>query len=119
MKLQRLSYTVTAEVSFTPDEADYLVKRAKVHYDGTCQAARFLISEGAFENGFLAQLKLFPGPVNWSFRNFDLTLKILELRGRPEDQLMRLTIHTALNRACDLINKRYEELTKEEALVQR
>lgn len=105
MKLKKMWLTPTVEVAFTSEEIDYLIERAKKHYDSTCQAAGMSYEDGARENGFIKQLKLFPNltPI-WTSRQIDLTLKILEpfvrshyedeMRGRLFDELR--AIHTSM-----------------------
>lgn len=120
MNLEGLRYRVEAEVRFTPEEVDFLIERAKSHYDDTCRAAGMSYEDGARENGFIKQLKLFPSKaagVTWTFRQLDLTLKILEMRSHNE--FLRMKLANELNMICDTINKRYEDLKKEEQLAKR
>lgn len=129
MELERLSYKVSAEVRFTKREVDYMIDRAKRHYDHSCQMFGCAIGElGATTNGVLAQLRLFPAKRDdaacaFSFRELDTMLKILEMRefgidsGKREN--LRTTLFTKINHTCNVINARYEQLTKEESRCQK
>lgn len=113
MELQRLHYTVTAEVKFTDEEIDFLIGRAKTHYDWTCQAAGLSIAEGGQTNGFIAQLKLFPTlAAVWTFRELDLTLKVLEMRDF-NNELLRTKLFTQIILICDGMSRRHKEMNKE------
>jgi len=127
MKFKEFSYKVEAVVTFTKAEAEVLVTLANHHYDSTCVASGLSSGEShpkvgtAATNGFLAQLKLFPGSTVWSFRNFDLALKVLEGRGIC-DRAGILTktqafaagrLNTELNAMCDALNAEYTRLVSE------
>jgi hypothetical protein len=96
-ELIEFNYEVRAQVTFTRKEYEFLIASAKTHYDGTCKAAGLAIGEqGAQENGFLAQLRLFPTDkaftrVTWPFSRFDLCMKILE----PTTATLRAKVHVA------------------------
>ena len=91
------SYEVKATVTFTRKEYEFLIEAAKSHYDEVCKAAGLAIGEqDSKENGFLAQLRLFPTDkaftkVVWPFRNFDISMKILE----PVLPVLRAKVHVA------------------------
>jgi hypothetical protein len=93
MERQGFVYEVKIALKFSTEEVGLLIELAKSHYDGTCQAAGTSIAEGGFENGFIAQLRLFSSqhPVVWSSRQLDLTLKVLEpyAPSRADSQLAR------------------------------
>jgi len=80
MTTGEFQHRISLGVSFTPQDVDYLIACAQSHYDWTCQAAGMSYEDGARENGFIKQLKLFPDHQQfWNFRKFDLTAKILEM----------------------------------------
>jgi hypothetical protein len=112
MELKRLWCTAEAEVSFTPEEADFLIECAKNHYDTACLLAGCVIGEeGARINGFIAQLKLFPGPDVWTFRKLNTALKILELHNSNE--LLRMKLSGELHAICSTLQNRGSELNGE------
>lgn len=87
MELKRIYFKVEAEVTFSTEEVEYLIERAKSHYDATCQNAGLSMDEGARENGFISRLKMFPGPSMWTSRNLDIAMKVLEMTdGNPMGQ---------------------------------
>jgi hypothetical protein len=114
-------YDVELEVSFTIEEAAALCELAKLHYDDTCRAAGMLISDGAQKNGFLTHLMMFPPrslTVNWDFRKFDLTAKILEqlpwalCSNRSKWQVLEPLTNQVLV-SLKVIAKEYDRLNKE------
>ena len=123
MKLNRLHYIVEAGVTFTRVEAKALVDLAKMHYDCTCVSAGLKSGEvgkfgRAMQNGFLAQLLMFKTTVIWPFRNFDITLKILEQRTLLYHGIMDKAelaaakkllepLNVKLNSICDALNAEY------------
>lgn len=122
MNLERLQYRVEAEVRFTPEEVEYLIARAQVHYDATCRAAGMSYEDGARENGFIKQLKLFPSKhgVVWTFRQLDITLKILEnFAGNYGDLPIRRKLANEIHIICDTLQQRHSQLQKEEEHVKR
>lgn len=128
MKLEGLCYKVEAELRFTKVEVDYLIDRAKRHYDHTCQMYGCAIGEtGAVVNGVVAQLRLFPTDKNtskrvFSSRDIDTMLKIIEMPDYNPPAATRKTreeLFIHLRAAFRLIQNRYSELTKEEDNVQR
>lgn len=125
LKLNRLHYVVEAEVTFTRQEAEALVRLAKMHYDVTCVAAGVKIGEESkfgpgLENGFLAQLLMFRLNPVWPFRNFDITLKILEQRSmlyaslshRDEAAARKLfePLNVKMHSICDVLNAEYARM---------
>lgn len=110
MELKRLRYDVKAEVRFTPEEAEYLVGRAKNHYDSTCRAAGMSCEDGARENGFIAQLKMFPRTAHiWDSRKIDLALKVPEPFAHYADK-MRGKLERELNKVYSEIQVQYGQL---------
>lgn len=110
MELKNVWLTPSAEVEFTPEEADYLVLRAQRHYDSDCQAAGSSYEDGARENGFIKRLKLFPGkPHVWSSRQIDLTLKVLEHYAGADDP-MRRKLFKDLHKTYTAMQTKYKEL---------
>src|SRR6185437_4969688 len=108
------AYNVKAQLKFTKREAVFLVTMAERHYDYTCQAAASVAGvRGAQTNGFIAQLKLFPGrtPVTWTWQQLDLTMKILEARqhAAPREAL-RLSLTSQVDAAMREISLRHDEL---------
>jgi hypothetical protein len=95
MDLKRFVYEVKAEVSLNKDEYLALIKLAKLHYDPTCRKAALCCGDVvgfsvAKENGFLAQMELFPTTPDcsvqlWSLDQFDTVQKILEYRSHLRD----------------------------------
>jgi hypothetical protein len=110
MEMLRLWYTPTLELRFSREEAEFLVDRAKRHYDGTCQAAGMSYEDGARENGFIKQLVLFPGRTAvWTSRQLDLTAKVLE-HFAGQDTRMRKELAEQISAAFFAIQTKYREL---------
>lgn len=112
MKQERLWYSVTAEVSFLEREVEFLIERAKRHYDMTCQEAGLTCDDGASKNGFIAMLRMFGKPgdygATWTFRQFDICLKILEMRS--DNEFLRMKLANEMNAVCDKLNEEYTRL---------
>jgi len=112
MKQERLWYGVTAEVSFSEREVEFLIEQAKRHYDMTCQAAGLTCDDGVPKNGFIAILRMFGKPGDrrdtWTFRQFDTCLKILEIRS--DDEFLRMKLANEMNAVCDKLNEEYTRL---------
>jgi hypothetical protein len=108
----KFAYTVEAEVTFTKEEYLLLIELAKMHYDYTCQNAGLKGGEyhpkrcsESRENGFLVQLEMFPTTPEytttvWPFRNFDITMKILEQR------------HMMSYSSTEILNRIFVEISK-------
>lgn len=110
MRTIRLWYTPTAEVCFAPNEVEYLIERAKRHYDSACQAAGTSCEDGGSENGFIAQLKLFRGgKAVWTSRQLDLTLKVLEHYAGPNEPIRASLFQDVLS-AFNQIQAKHKEL---------
>lgn len=123
MNFNGFQYDIEATITFEREEYETLIELAKMHYDATCREAGYKAGEldrynvPAAKNGFLAQLELFPdtqegtgmlfngkpavkldvSTATWSFRNLDLTMKILEQRdmltwGKGEEGQKKLAI---------------------------
>jgi hypothetical protein len=106
MEFKGYTYKVSAEVKFTKQETELLVELAKGHYDGACKLAGCAIgADGARENGFIAQLVLFPSklPIVWAFREFDLTMKVLEQRRYLNDTEKRKIVDGLAERIGDVM----------------
>jgi hypothetical protein len=126
MKFNEFAYRVEATVTFTREERRALIVLAKLHYDQTCVAAGLKIDEEHPKwgvgrvNGFLAQLDMFtdgdrwsPTKVTWPFGNFDITLKILEMRRFAPSGTERAIcerLWDQLQTVCDRINEEYKRL---------
>lgn len=112
MELKRCWFDVKAEVCFTAEEVDYLIERAKRHYDDACRAAGMSYEDGARETGFIKQLKLFPSTrigVSWTFRQLDTTLKILEHYAGKDDP-MRARLFKEIHSVCDTMVIKHKQL---------
>jgi hypothetical protein len=117
VKIERLSFSVSVEITFSALEVDYLIDRAKRHYDFTCQEAGMSMKDGAQQNGFIAQLKLFNHlTTTWPWRHFDLALKIIEM---PDKSPLRDKLTADFYRALKLIERRTKQLQEEEIHVER
>jgi hypothetical protein len=109
MQIKGWRYDVKVEVEFSGEEVDYLIARAKSHYDGECQAAGMSYEDGARSNGFIKQLKLFPGPAFWTSSQIDLTLKVLEWYTSVDTSEIRDRLHRELMAAWSELRDRHAE----------
>lgn len=108
MKTGELRYKVSVAVSFTKKEIAFLLKCTRNHYDWTCQDAGLRCEDGASENGFIAQLKMFPDHQQfWDFSKFDLAAKILEMHTRIE---LGRRLFDEMLIAMKTLEKRHKEL---------
>ncbi len=124
MNIESLRYELRAELKFTRTEINYMIKRCKEHYDGVCQAAGFSIQEGGFQNGFIAQLKMFPTTKTytvavWTFNQIDITLKVLEYKDFGEDNPLRLKLRGQLDKTFTMMMSRHKELREQEQKINR
>lgn len=113
MKFENFEYDVKVSVLFSELELDFLIERAKRHYDHTCKAAGLMIDDGARENGFIAQAKHFHAgrAVTWTSRQIDTTLKILEpITNKDAESAQRIRLFIALQDVWYKIQTRHEEL---------
>lgn len=109
MKIEGWRYDVKVWMEFTGEEVDCLILRAKNHYDYKCQAAGMSCEEGGFSNGFIAQLKMFPGPAAWTSDQLDTALKVLERYTTLNDSALRDKLHTELCTAYFSLQVKYAE----------
>ena len=106
MRLHRLHYSVSVEVEFPPEEVAHLIFRAATHYSATVREAARAIHDGAKENGFIAQLKMFPGATRWDSWKVDIALKAVEINKYDE---LGKKIFWDLRRAWNLLSAATQE----------
>jgi hypothetical protein len=104
MKFLKVYYVSEAQITFTKDDLDLLMKCSASHYDATCRAAGNI---GGFLYGYTQQLNVQADvEVFVSFRHLDLLAKITEfvLAARYIHYFIKLAMNT-LNVASKKVNQ--------------
>ena len=104
MRQIRFSYCVSVVMELTESEAIFLRDQALLHYDFTCKSAA-IPGKDAFLNAAINSIRNGIATVEWTFRECDITRKILEQATFfPEHREMAFSIDKALREAQQEIN---------------